>query len=256
MALSHSAAGRAHGAGGQAAAAGAAGGLQDGLGAPPRSPAPESPSKAARLKSRVSSTLSRVGRGERASATTEPLTLQAQLQAEPEPEPEPEPAGAGGGIPEGDPDTRFREGMFASYLQRVEQKGCAWRQELQRCGIFVENTAPTTAPTTEEIVAQMQAQQAAEAARAQAAQAAQQSSHDEAESPRDASPADEASRRRREESPSRGAVSVKGSADGEWEPGEILAISSGVATVRYSGGTKETKVLLRDPSRVKLMRSQ
>ena len=251
MALSR---GRGHGAGGQAAAAG---GLQDGLGAPPRSPAPESPSKAARLKSRVSSTLSRVGRGERASATTEPLTLQAQqLQGEPEPEPEPEPAGAGGGIPEGDPDTRFREGMFASYLQRVEQKGCAWRQELQRCGIFVENTAPTTAPTTEEIVAQMQAQQAAEAARAQAAQAAQQSSHDEAESPRDASPAEEASRRRREESPSRGAVSVKGSADGEWEPGEILAISSGVATVRYSGGTKETKVLLRDPSRVKLMRSQ
>ena len=245
---------RGHGAGGQAAAAG---GLQGGLGAPPRSPAPESPSKAARLKSRVSSTLSRVGRGERASATTEPLTLQAQqLQGEPEPEPEPELAGAGGDIPESDPDTRFREGMFASYLQRVEQKGCAWRQELQRCGIFVENTAPTTAPTTEEIVAQMQAQQAAEAARAQAAQAAQQSSHDEAESPRDASPAEEASRRRREESPSRGAVSVKGSADGEWEPGEILAISSGVATVRYSGGTKETKVLLRDPSRVKLMRSQ
>ena len=91
---------------------------------------------------------------------------------------------------------------------------------------------------------------------AQAAQVAQQSSHDEAESPRDASPAEEASRRRREESPSRGAVSVKGSADGEWEPGEILAISSGVATVRYSGGTKEIKVLLRDPSRVKLMRSQ
>jgi hypothetical protein len=169
-------------------------------------------------------------------AALEPL----QLHSEPEPEPEPEPVAPA--LAGSSQDDVFRDGVFAAYLNRVEEKGCAWRQELNRCGIALAfDTAPKTFAS---IRAAEQLAAAAEGKRAAAAEARR-------DAPTLSGPAPAGSRG---PAASRGKVMVRIAQTAEWVAGEIVSIedSSRLATVRY-GANSTVCVFLTDPTRVRLV---
>lgn len=170
-----------------------------------------------------------------------PLDPQLVLEPEPEPEPEPQPEQIAATAPAGSSrdDDAFRDGMFAGYLNRVEEKGCAWRQELNRCGIVL--TFEASPRTSASIAAAQQLVAAAEAR------------HDvPASAPTDLAPS--VASPAREPAVSRGRVMVRSDRTADWVPGEIVSIeeSSRLATVRY-GSNSTVCVLLTDPTRVRLI---
>ena len=164
-------------------------------------------------------------------------------EAEPEPEPEqvevlPANVALPSTLSSEDGDTQFRDGMFSAYLNRVEEKGCAWRQELDRCGIVLDfEPSPRKSATIE--AAQQKLAEAAEAPRLlpQSLGAA----------PPSPAPAPLAA------GASRGKVMVRSDRTAPWVEGEIVALDeeTKMATVQFSGGV--CRVLLSDPSRVRLM---
>jgi hypothetical protein len=130
--------------------------------------------------------------------------------------------------------------MFAGYLNRVEEKGCAWRQELNRCGIVL--TFEASPRTSASLAAAEQLVAAAEARR-------------DAPAPTGLAPS--AASAAREPVVSRGKVMVRSDRTADWVPGEIVSIeeSSRLATVRY-GSYSTVSVLLTDPTRVRLIPSR
>jgi hypothetical protein len=165
----------------------------------------------------------------------------AALALEPEPEPEPEP------VPEevlpaapATPsvgDDAFRDGMFAAYLNRVEEKGCAWRQELDRCGIAISfDPSPRSSATIH-------------AAQERLAAAADARCVTPAAGPLAVAAAPDVPRA------SRGKVMVRSDRSAPWVLGEILSIeeTSRLATVQYGATNSVVRVLLTDPTRVRLM---
>ena len=158
------------------------------------------------------------------------------------PEPEPEDFSVAPALAASSQDDVFRDGMFAAYLNRVEEKGCAWRQELNRCGIVLAfDASPKTCASiraAEQLVA------AAEARRAAAGEARRDAPTFSGLAPAGS----------RAPAVSRGKVMVRIAQTAEWVVGEIVSIeeSSRLATVQY-GGNSTVCVFLTDPTRVRLI---
>lgn len=161
-----------------------------------------------------------------------------EFELQPEPELEPETVGslADDILPAAPVDScrddDVRDGIFAAYLNRVEEKGCAWRQELNRCGITL--TFDASPRTSASIFAAQRLAAAAQARRDTALTTV---------APAADGPV-----------VSRGKVMVRSTRNADWVSGEIASIDEAtrIATVQY-GSNSTVRVLLTDPTRVRLV---